>query len=178
MYQGSPLFRAASTVIPLLPYKATFTPSIQPNLGLPRTRPPLTSAINTLLAIRYSSILSTCPNHLNILSDPFYSLTPFYSSSPTYLFIPNSIHSRHSDQTSSHEHLLSFSQHFSYPMPLLRTTPLVQLLLRIDTSWPLSPILYCLGHFSGLPKPTPLIYSVHHIPFTSSIGCHLRPPGT
>ena len=43
--------RAASTVIPQLP-KATFTPSIQPNLGIPRTRPPLTSAINTLLAIR------------------------------------------------------------------------------------------------------------------------------
>ena len=37
------------------------------NLGLPRTRPPLASAINTLLAIRYSSILSTCPNHLNTL---------------------------------------------------------------------------------------------------------------
>ena len=48
--------RAASTVIPPLP-KSTFTPSIQPNLGLPRTRPPLTSAIDTLLAIRYSSIL-------------------------------------------------------------------------------------------------------------------------
>ena len=31
-------------------------------------------------------------------------------------------------------------------MPLLRTTPLVQLLLLIDTSWPLSPILYCSGH--------------------------------
>ena len=40
-----------STVIHLLP-KATFTPSIEQNLGLPRTRPPLTSAINTLLAIR------------------------------------------------------------------------------------------------------------------------------
>ena len=57
MYQGSPLFpvfravSAASTVIPLLP-KATFTLSIQPNLGLPRTRAPLSSAINTLLAIR------------------------------------------------------------------------------------------------------------------------------
>ena len=38
--------RAASTVIPQLP-KATFTPSIQPNLCLP-----LSSAINTLLAIR------------------------------------------------------------------------------------------------------------------------------
>ena len=43
--------RAASTVIPLLP-KATFTPTIQLNLGLPRTRPSLTSAINTLLAIQ------------------------------------------------------------------------------------------------------------------------------
>ena len=58
--------RAASIVIPLLP-KATFTPSIQPNLGLPLTHPLLTSAISTLLAIRYSSILSTCRNHLNTL---------------------------------------------------------------------------------------------------------------
>ena len=56
----------ASIVIPLLP-KSTFTPSIRPNLGLPRTRPPLTSPINTLLDIRYSSILSTCPNHLHTL---------------------------------------------------------------------------------------------------------------
>ena len=37
-------------------------------------------------------------------------------------------------------------------MLLLRTTPFVQLLLPIDTSWPLSPILYCSGHFSALPK--------------------------
>ena len=54
MHQGSqlfPIFRAVSTIIPLLP-KATFTSSIQPNLGLPRTRPPLISAINTILAIR------------------------------------------------------------------------------------------------------------------------------
>ena len=53
--------------------------------------------------------------------------------------------------TSSQEHSLSFSQHFSYPMPLLRTTPLVQLLLHIDTSWPLSRILSCSAHFSALP---------------------------
>ena len=38
-----------------------------PNLGLPRTRPPLTTASNTVVAVRYSSILSTCPNHLNTL---------------------------------------------------------------------------------------------------------------
>ena len=68
-------WRASSAVIPLLP-QATFTPSIQPTLGLPRTHPPLTSAINTLLAIRYSSIRSTCPNHLNTLWSA-YSLTPF-----------------------------------------------------------------------------------------------------
>ena len=37
-------------------------------------------------------------------------------------------------------------------MPLLRTTPLVQFLLRIDTSWPLSPILYCSGHFFNGPQ--------------------------
>ena len=46
--------RAASTVIP----------------------PPLTSAINTLLAIRYSSILSTCPNHLNTLWSALLATTP------------------------------------------------------------------------------------------------------
>ena len=50
----------------LLP-KATVTQTTQPYLGLPRTRLPLTSAINSLLAIRYSSILSTFPNHLNTL---------------------------------------------------------------------------------------------------------------
>ena len=38
--------------------RATFTPSIQPYLGLPRKRPLLTSAINTLLAIRYLFIHS------------------------------------------------------------------------------------------------------------------------
>ena len=49
-------------------------------------------------------------------------------------------------------HSLSFSHHFSYPMPLLRTTPLVQLLLQIETS----PILYCSAHFSVLP-----IYAIY-----------------
>ena len=68
-------YRTASLVIPLLP-KATFTTSIQPNLCLPRTCNPLTSAINTFLAIRYSSILSHAQT-ISILSDLLYSLTPF-----------------------------------------------------------------------------------------------------
>ena len=42
-------------------------------------------------------------------------------------------------------------------MSLLHTMALVQLLLRIDTSWPLSPIFYCSGHFSALPK----LYTSH-----------------
>ena len=57
---------AASTIIPLLP-KATYTPSIKPNLGLHRISHPLTSTIKTLLAIQYSSILRMCSNHLNTL---------------------------------------------------------------------------------------------------------------
>ena len=78
MHQGSsllPVFLAASILIPPLP-KATFTPSIQTNLGLPRPRPLRAPTINTILVIRYSSIHSTCPT-ISILSYPFYSLTPF-----------------------------------------------------------------------------------------------------
>ena len=81
--------------------------------------------------------------------------------------------------TSSQEHSLSFFQHFSYHMPLLRKTPLVQLLLHtVDTSYHLPAILYCLVQFSVLPKLDDLLYSVnsvYHIPSTSSICCHLRP---
>ena len=52
--------RTASSVIPL-------RLSIQPNLCLLRTRPPLTSATNTLRGIQYVYwlILSSYPNHLN-----------------------------------------------------------------------------------------------------------------
>ena len=105
-------FHAASTVIPLLP-KATFTPSIQPNLGLPHTRPPLTSAINTFWPFGFHPLFPNDQTIL-ILSDLLY--LPFYTSSPTHLFIHNSTHSWHSNQISQ-KHSLSFSQHFTYPMP-------------------------------------------------------------
>ena len=69
MYQGSALFpifcRAASTVIPLLPKATSHHPSSLTSAYL--VPPSSYSAINTLLAIRYSSILSTCPNLLNTL---------------------------------------------------------------------------------------------------------------
>ena len=61
-----PIFRAAFTVIPLLP-NATVTPSIQPNLGLPRTRPPLTSAIIPFWQYDTHLFFQTRPNHLNTL---------------------------------------------------------------------------------------------------------------
>ena len=72
---------AASAVIPLLP-KATFTPSIQPNLSLPRTRFLNPSHLTVLMSkpSQYSKIHST-------------RQLPFYPSSSTHLFIPNFIHS-------------------------------------------------------------------------------------
>ena len=65
MYQGSPLFPIFRSLTRSLHRHSSIAQghhhTIHPaTLGLPRTRPPLTSAINTLLAIRYSSILSTC----------------------------------------------------------------------------------------------------------------------
>ena len=94
----------------------------------------------------------------------------FYSSSPTHRFIPNypfvTLQPNVSN-TSSPEHSLSFSQHFSYPMPLLRTTPLEQLLLHRDTTWPFFPVLYCSAHFSALPT----LYTLNS--FCAPHPCHI-----
>ena len=60
-------------------------------------------------------------------------------------------------------------------MPLLRTTPLAKLLLHIETTWPICPILYYSAHFSVLPTIcTPHSFCVPH-PYRIPIGCHLRP---
>ena len=62
-------------------------------------------------------------------------------------------------------------------MPLLRTMPLVQLFLHIDTSSHLSRVLYCSAHFSALPTlyiphsfclPHPL-HILHHIQLSNQI---------
>ena len=75
-------------------------------------------------------------------------------SSPTHLFIPNypllTLQPNFSIN-SSQEHSLSFSRQFLNPMPLHRTTPLVHLLLHIDTSRNLSNVLNCSAHFSAHP---------------------------
>ena len=101
-----------------------------------------------------------------------------YQGSPLIPIFRALMRSLHRTNTSSQEHSLSFSQHFSYPMPLLLTTPLVQLLLHIDTSWSLSPILYCSAHCAlqhlCTPRSISLIHFVYHIPFTS-FTCHFRP---
>ena len=170
-------WHAASTVIPPLP-KATFSPSMQPNLGLPRIRPPLTSAINALLAIRYWFILSTFQNHLNthlsasLANSPFLfqlSFAPLHSKLYSFVTLKPNF-----SNTSSQEPSLSISQHFSYPMHLLRTKQLV-LLIHINISWPLSPILYCSAHLSSLPT----LYILHSfcVPHPSHIPNQL-PPAT
>ena len=102
MYQGSPLFPIFRSLLSSLHHHSSLAQghlhTIHPTEYRSTSYPSSTSAIITLLAVRYSSILSTCPNHLNTL----------WSA------------------------LLRTST-------LLTVMHLVQLLLHIDTSWPLSP---------------------------------------
>ena len=150
--------RAAYTIIPLL-CKAIFTPSIQPNLGLPCTHTPLVSTINILLAIQFSSILSTCQKHLNTLWSALLANS---------LSIPALLHTSSFLTLSTYNTLTKLLKHFiwrtftfllsallilTYPIPLLCTKPLVLLLLHLDTCWPLSPILYCSIHFPPFSAP-------------------------
>ena len=98
----------------------------------------------------------TCPNHLSTLWS-----APFANSLSIPVLLPTS-----STKLLKHfvqEHSLSFSQHFSYPTPLLRTS-LVQLLFHLDTSWPFPPILYC----SALST----IYTPHSFCVTTSLLSH------
>ena len=76
---------------------------------------------------------------ISILHDPLYSLTLFLfqlSYAPLHSWLnPFVILQPNFSNTSSQEHSIFFSQHFSYSMPLLHTFHFVQLLLHIDTSW-------------------------------------------
>ena len=95
---------STSTVIPLL-HMATFTPSIT-NLGLLVPGLRLLPPSSLFFFIWYSSILSIWPSYLDTLWSALLARKLlFYSSSPTHLFIPNSIHSLHSNQTSQTLHL-------------------------------------------------------------------------
>ena len=73
--------------------KATFTPSIQPNFGLPRTRPQHPSGHTVLI----HSFHTPKPSQYSLIRSTLQLL--LHSSSPKHLFIPNSTHSRHSNQT-------------------------------------------------------------------------------
>ena len=86
--------------------------SIQPNLGLPHTHPPLTSSINTIIAIWRSSILFRT---ISLLSDPLYSPASFIVHSYMHLFVSNFFFPTELFKTSSQEQSLPFSQHFSSP---------------------------------------------------------------
>ena len=146
-------------------------------LVYPHTCPPLTSTINTLLAIRYSSILSTCPN--NLIYVLWCTQLTNSLSTPALLHTSSFITLSICDTPTKHlkhfvpKHSLSFSQHFSYSRPLLWTMHSVKLLIHIDSSLHLSPILCCSVHF--LVHSIPHVHSVYHIPFTTYIHCYLRP---
>ena len=93
---------AALVTIPVL-LKATFTASIQLSLGLLCNHLASTFAINILLAILCSSILSMYSNQFPLV---YCTITDqLYSCTSMHLFIPNSINLYHCYQTS----LISFN---------------------------------------------------------------------
>ena len=103
----------------------------------------------------------------------------FYSSSSTYLYIPKSIdscHAYHTSQTLISRAYTYLLYAFLIPMRLPYTTPLLQFLPHTDASlciyneWLI--IQQTFQHSSSF---IPLIHSVYHTPFTSSICYHLRP---
>ena len=122
MHQGSPLFQsfahchATSTILILLPWDI-FTPSIQHNVSLLHTRPPLTSDINTLLALWYSSILFTSPNHLNTLR---FAVLPNSHSIPALLRTSSFLTSSVWDTpTKLHKYFISRTFTFSFSALLI-----------------------------------------------------------
>ena len=172
-----PIFRAfctAYTVIPLLP-KAIYTPSIQPNLGLTRTHSWFTSAINTLLAIRYLSILFTCPNHHNTTNS--LSITALLS---TYSFLTLSIHDT---PTKLLKHFISRT--FTFLLSALLIPHASTPYNAVGTITPsyghfLAYILYCsytsiAQHTFSAPMLIPLIHSVYHI-LSHKKGCERWKP--
>ena len=168
-----------STVISLLP-KATFTLSIQPNLSLPGSHAPFTTAIDTFVTIGthpFSPNFQTIPTLFYPLNRQF----SFNSSCSTNLFVPNSIHSYHSYWTSrtlhfnNIEHSLFFSLHLPYQMSLSNTIMLAQLLHDTNTFHIYTELFIAQHTFQCSQCLTPLIYSGYHISFTSSIHCNLQP---
>ena len=127
------------------------------------TRHPITSSINTLLPIRYSSILP-------LVQTISVGQVVLNTARSTELFTPNSIHSWH--PTKLYKHFTSTTFTFlllglSYPMSLLHTPPFVQLLLHTDTSMHLAPIFYCSGHFQHSPRCI-LLLLIHPVSYTIS----------
>ena len=87
-------------------------------------------------------------------------LCPLYCCSSMHFFIPNSIHSWHSNQTSEALHLKNIHLHSvssSHTPCLCYTQCLKELYFHIDTSWPLSPILY----YSTLFSTPHALYTFH-----------------
>ena len=102
---------------------------------------------------QYSLIRSTCQ-------------LPFYTSSapPHSKLYPFVIQQSNFSSISSQEHSVSFSQHFSYPIPVLCKTQLLDLILFILTSSNLFQIIYCSAQFSTLPTLyTPRSFCVPHL---------------
>ena len=156
------------TIITLRPRPPSHHPS---NLTLVYSMP----AVSTLLAIWCSSILSTCPNHLNMFWSPL--LTKSLSLPPNF------------SNTSSRKQSLYFSQHFSYPPPPCLCSVQCHCTLSISTStfastiladqstqllwWETSAVLSANNSWFISNLPTFTLRS--SIPFPSTLALNLAP---
>ena len=180
MHQGSVLFPiyclAAYTDIPLLP-KVTFThPSSLTSVYIVPVLHLLPPSIPVWPYGTHPFFLNA--QSISILSDPLYSLTDFLLEVSYHLFIPNPIHSLHSNQTSQTLHL----KNIHFPSLSTSRTPC---LCSVQCTWYNYSLIWPLlglypqssitqNTFQRSPCSIPLIHSVYHIPLTSSIICHLR----
>ena len=141
---------AFSTVIKLLS-KAT-TPYTQPYLGLPSTSSSLASAINTLIAIRYSYILFKWPNHPKTRGSttlvPFLFQLLFLLCTSSFLSLSIRV-----TPTKLLEHFISSI----FFVTVVRLTVLLSALLILQVSAPHNAVSQHFSYFRSLPHTTPLV---------------------
>ena len=98
----------ASLISILLSFRALFTPSIHPNLGLPLALLPSTFAFITFFSSRSLSILSTWPNHLKTFTSTLAAnslLTPVLALTTSFLKPIQPRYTSHTPQTFHLKHI-------------------------------------------------------------------------
>ena len=160
MKHGSPLFLILHHHPAALLPKATFTLSIQPNLGLPGLElhllPPSTAVSFSHTVVIHSLHVSKPSQYFLIHSTNSISITPPLSAS-SFLTLSIRVPKPYFSNTSSQEHSLFFSLHFLYPLSMPHTMPTEQLLPNTDRFCIYTEFSITQHSFQGSIRLTPII---------------------